>query len=73
MPKLRVVTAKKLVKALEKIGFYQGRSKGSHLIMMHGDGRRTVIPMHGKDIPTGTLIAILKDLVISKEELSELL
>ena len=73
MPKLPVVATKKLVKALEKIGFYQDRSRGSHLVMINRDGRRTIIPMHGGDIPSGTLLAILKDLNISKEELAKLL
>jgi len=41
--------------------------------MINGDGRKTVIPMHGKDIPKGTLLAILKDINISKEDLVKLL
>jgi len=69
MPKLPIVTAKKLVKVLEKIGFRNSRSRGSHIIMVHLDGRRAVVPMHGKDIPNGTLLAILKDVGLSKEDL----
>lgn len=73
MPKLPVVATKKLVKALEKIGFYQDRSRGSHLVMINRDGRRTIIPMHSRDIPSGTLLAILKDLNILKGDLVKLL
>ena len=36
--------------------------KGSHLVFAHADGRKTTVPMHGKDIPLGTLRAIIKDL-----------
>ena len=33
-------------------------------------GRKTVVPMHGKkDLKTGTLATILKDLAITKDEL----
>ena len=73
MPKLPVISAKKLIRILEGIGFYRGRSRGSHLIMINADGRRTVVPMHGRDIPSGTLLAILKDLNLSKEDLARLL
>jgi predicted RNA binding protein YcfA (HicA-like mRNA interferase family) len=38
--------AKKVVKALENIGFEQIRQKGSHLFLEHPDGRTIIIPMH---------------------------
>lgn len=41
---------------------------GSHKVLKHTDGRRTTIPVHGKDIPKGTLLAILRDTEITKEE-----
>jgi predicted RNA binding protein YcfA (HicA-like mRNA interferase family) len=38
--------------------------------MVHIDGRRTVIPVRsGKDMPKGTLKAILRDIEITTEEL----
>ena len=37
--------------------------------MKHVSGKRTTVPIHGKDIPKGTLLAILRDVEISKEEL----
>ena len=38
--------------------------------MKHQDGRRAVISIHpGKDIPKGTLKAILKDIEVSVDEL----
>ena len=43
-------------------------------MMKHEDGRRTIIPMHSnKEIPKGTLLAILKDIQITKEKLLSLL
>lgn len=62
MPKRKQIKANELVKILERAGFVRRRSRGSHLILKHSDGRRTIVPMHSsKNIPIGTLKAILKD------------
>ena len=75
MPKLPVIKDRQLIKALEKLGFYKHRQRGtSHLIMAHSDGRRVAISVHpGKDIPRGTLKGILRDLEISTKEFIKLL
>ncbi|RJQ32038.1 type II toxin-antitoxin system HicA family toxin [Candidatus Parcubacteria bacterium] len=74
MPKLPAISSKDLIKALKSIGFFEHRQSGSHLAMKHNDGRRTIVPIHSnKDIPKGTLFAILKDIQISKEELIKIL
>lgn len=75
MPKLPILTPSKLIRALTRLGFgmYSKRGRGSHIMMAHPDGRKTIIPMHSKDIATGTLLAILKDIKISKEEFVEIL
>lgn len=73
MPKLPVVTPQKLLKVLGVVGFVHLGGSGSHKVMKHKDGRRTTIPMHGGDIPKGTLLSILRDIEISKDELVMLL
>ena len=75
MPKLPVVKSKDLVGALKAVGFLEHRQRStSHLVMKHNDGRRTIVPMHSnKDIPRGTLLAILKDIQITKEDLIKIL
>lgn len=73
MPKLPILTPKKLIRVLLKLGFFHSHGKGSHMVMAHNDGRRAVVAMHGRDLPKGTLLGILKDLQISKEQLIELL
>ena len=75
MPKLPVVAPKKMIRALSRLGFdiYSKRGRGSHIMMTHRDGRKTIVPTHSKDIPTGTLLAILKDIKISKEEFAKVL
>lgn len=64
------VTSKELCKILEKRGFELKRINGSHHYYRHPTlGRITVVPMHKKDLPKGTLFAILKQAGIDKNEL----
>jgi len=54
MSKLPSLTGSRLIGALKKIGFVVARIKGSHHILTHIDGRRTVVPVHtGEDIGSG--------------------
>lgn len=57
---------KDLIKILLKEGFILVRQKGSHAIFKHSDSRMAVVPIHNRDIPNGTLGAILKDIGLSK-------
>jgi len=69
MPKLPVVSARKLIKAFIKMGFEKVRQTGSHIVMKHIDGRIAIIPNH-KEIKKGTLRnGILKPLHITVEDL----
>jgi predicted RNA binding protein YcfA (HicA-like mRNA interferase family) len=64
------LTPKDIVRILKKKGFVLDRSSGSHQVWLHPVSRkRAVLPMHKKDIPIGTLYAILKQAGIDKEEL----
>ena len=70
MPKLSALTSQKVIKILERNGFILDRTKGSHRIYYHSESkRRVIIPYHKKDLPKGTLMEILKQAGISKEEL----
>ncbi len=74
MHKLPSLTSQKVIKILERKGFVLDRTKGSHRIYYHSESkRRVVIPYHRKDLPKGTLIEILKQAGIGKEELEKLL
>lgn len=68
MPKLPAITPTKLIRAMRTLGFFHVRQKGSHLVMAHADGRQVVVPLHSRDIPPGTLLGMLKDMQLSKEE-----
>jgi predicted RNA binding protein YcfA (HicA-like mRNA interferase family) len=74
MNKILPIPAKKVVKALENIGFEQIRQKGSHLFLRHPDGRTTIVPMHPTEkIGRGMINKIIKDAKITREEWIELI
>ena len=70
MTRLPARTAAEVVRVLRKHGFYFKRQSGSHAIYKHPDGRRTTVPMHGKqDLGRGLLHQILKDAGLEVEDL----
>lgn len=75
MPKFSAVKTKEVVDILIKIGFIQAKSKGtSHRVFKHIDGRRTTVSVHGNnEVYIGTLLAILRDIKVSKDEFTALL
>ncbi|MGI8420210.1 MAG: type II toxin-antitoxin system HicA family toxin [Candidatus Levyibacteriota bacterium] len=69
MPKLPSIKPRRLIKIFEKLGYEIDRQKGSHVILLHSvSKRRVTIPMHTRDVPNGTLLAIIKDAGLTKEE-----
>lgn len=69
MPKLPSIKPKELIKLFEKLGYTIDRQKGSHVILYNNlSKRRLTIPMHTKDIPNGTLLAVIKQAGLTKEE-----
>lgn len=56
------MTPSKLIKLLGQHGFVFIRQSGSHAIFKNDqENKKVVVPIHSKDIPKGTLHAILKD------------
>lgn len=69
MSKIPSIKPKELARKFERLGYVKDRQKGSHLILYHPSSqKRVVIPMHLKDIPRGTLLAIIKQAGLSREE-----
>ncbi|MFN6325391.1 MAG: type II toxin-antitoxin system HicA family toxin, partial [Aphanizomenon sp.] len=69
MSKLPSLTGKEVITALGKAGFQVARVRGSHHILIHSDGRRTVVPVHsGETIGTGLMTQILRDCQLDKED-----
>jgi mRNA interferase HicA len=74
MPKLPALTDQKVIRILKKKGFVLDRVKGSHHLFYHPETKRRVtVPVHGRDLPTGTLLEILKQAGIEREEIEDLL
>lgn len=70
MPKLPVLTPKKVMVFLKKNGFVLDHSTGSHFVFYHEKTkRRAVVPMHKKDLPQGTLLAIIRQASFKREDL----
>lgn len=59
-----------VVRHLRKLGFiFDRHGPGSHEIWRHKvDGRKVTIPRHSKDMPEGTLRAILREALIDMNE-----
>lgn len=72
MHKLPSVKPDEVIKALKKVGFYEVRQKGSHLQMKKGNLLVT-IPIHSRDLNTGTLKSILRQAKLTVDEFLELL
>ena len=78
MPKLPAVSSEELLQILRRAGFTEApkRGKGSHLALCKRDetGRtRLVILPKRKDVPKGTLLAILDQAGLTREAFLELL
>lgn len=74
MPKLPRISGKYLVKLFVKIGYELDHQTGSHIILRNKNPpyRRLTIPNHD-EIAKGTLIAIIKQSGLSREEFFRLI
>ncbi|MDO8638576.1 MAG: type II toxin-antitoxin system HicA family toxin [Candidatus Daviesbacteria bacterium] len=65
----RTYKPKEIASKYKKLGFVLDRQSGSHQIFYHPKTKkRAVIPYHLKEIPRGTLSAILRESGIYKDE-----
>ena len=71
MPKLPILTARKLIKILKKDGFRLARIEGSHNIFYNPIKKIIVsIPVHkGSDLGRGITLSILNDAKIDIEKI----
>ena len=72
MPKLPALTAKEVIRALEKAGFSFVRQKGSHRIFVK-DAIGITVPYHSGDLRKSTLHKIIRQAKLTPEEFLELL
>ncbi|MBW1892200.1 MAG: type II toxin-antitoxin system HicA family toxin [Deltaproteobacteria bacterium] len=66
MPELPRISGDDAVKAFKRLGFYEARQKGSHVVMRKND-RGCVIPLH-KNLAIGTLRSAIRQAGITVDE-----
>jgi predicted RNA binding protein YcfA (HicA-like mRNA interferase family) len=71
-PALSDLPLRKITTVIESLGFVHVRTKGSHAVYRHPDGRAVVIPQHST-IKRGTLGSILRQAGITPTEFLKLL
>jgi predicted RNA binding protein YcfA (HicA-like mRNA interferase family) len=61
--------ARRVILALEKLGFSYQRQRGSHASYAHPDGRLVTVPIHpSHDVARGTLREIIRAANVSVDE-----
>jgi predicted RNA binding protein YcfA (HicA-like mRNA interferase family) len=70
MTNIPSLTPKEVGKILKQKRFILDRSHGSHQLWLHPvSHKRAIVPLRNKDIPKGTLFAILKQACLDKADL----
>ena len=69
---LPALKPKKIIKALERNGFFIHHTTGSHYILKK-EKLRVTVPYHNKDLKPGTLASIIKQAGLTAEEFLDLL
>lgn len=73
MPKLPGLSGAELIKILERKGYVQMRTKGSHVRLYPPDfspnAKKVTVPLH-RQLKTGTLSSIMKDAGLTVADLS---
>ena len=59
--RLPALTAREVIRALERAGFVVSRTSGSHCRLVHAGNpaRKVTVPIHSGDLKRGTLRAII--------------
>ena len=70
MRKLPVVSGRELIRILGRAGFTHARQHGSHVVLVKTDksGKRAVVVPDHKEIDKGTLIEIIRQAGLKREE-----
>ena len=75
MPKLPILSAKDVIKILTKAGFNYSRQRGSHVVMVKfvNDKKIIVVVPNHKELDPGTLLSIIGQSNMTKEDFFSLL
>jgi len=69
----RGMSGKEVVKALQRVGFYIKRRKGSHVVLRRDNPFAQVVVPNHKSIDTGTLASIVDGADLSVEDFIKLI
>ena len=74
MPRLPLLSSADIIKALAKIGYKYDHQTGSHIILRATQPpfRRAVVPIR-KEMPRGTMKAIIREAGLTPEQFMELI
>jgi predicted RNA binding protein YcfA (HicA-like mRNA interferase family) len=74
MQKLPRLSGKEVVKILKKIGFLPVRQRGSHIILTKQteQGKKAIVVPNHREIDKGTLLEIIRQAGLTKEEFLKL-
>jgi predicted RNA binding protein YcfA (HicA-like mRNA interferase family) len=74
-PRLPVLKAKEIIRALQRAGFFIHHTVGSHAQLKHHEkpNLRVTVPQHSGDVPPAILRSILRQAGLSIEEFLDLL
>ena len=72
--RLPMISARKLIQALQRAGFVEDGQKGSHYYMWHPIKKLTTcVPIHGGDLKRGLVRKILEQADLTDEEFLKLI
>ena len=73
--KLPVLSGRDVIKILKKLGFEEKRQKGSHIILAKEteQGKKAVVVPNHKEIDKGTLLEIIRQAGLTREDFLNLL
>lgn len=74
MTRLPMLSARKLIQALERAGFVEDNQKGSHVYLRHPVKKiTTCVPMHGGDLKRSLARAIIQQAGLTEGQFREFL
>lgn len=73
MTRLPSLSARELVAALKRAGYFEGRQTGSHLILKHAIRASVVVPMHAGEMKRHLAESIIRQAGFTKDEFIKLL
>ena len=73
--KLPVLSGRDAINVLKKIGFQEARQKGSHIILVKEttQGKKAVVVPNHYEIDKGTLLEIIRQAGLTREEFLKML